>query len=352
MSDSEEAARQEPARPKQDLPPIEPPSAGFLLQLFVIPMVIVGIIVMVWLMFSWLAQMGNSPQDLVRDLRRLNKGSWQKALTLADLLRNPDYDQLKQDPQIARELAEILTGQLDAGRTDSESVSLRVFLCRALGEFRVSEEVVPVLLRAAVQEVDLVEIDVRRSALEALAIIATNNDPHELQSNAELIQVLLQASSERSPNNDEMQARAELRSRAAYALGTLGGDVSLDRLELLMDDAYPNTRYNAALGLARHGDVRSHRVLLEMLDPNNLESAHAEEHEVGKATKRLLVMKNGIRGSMQLAEQSQDDDDLSEITGALKAVLESDLKLFNSRARRGLRIQAEEALIFLKSRGA
>ena len=349
MSEPEPTTRPPSGRSKEDLPPIEPPSAGFLVQLFVIPMVIVGVIVMVWLMFSWLAHLGSSPQDLVRDLRRLNDASWQKALTLADLLRNPDYDELKQDPEIAHELAEILAAQLDDAQTHSEAVSLRVFLCRALGEFKVPDEVVPVLLRAAVQEASPVDIDVRRAALQALAIVASNNGQQELQMDAELMQILLKASRERSANSDEKQARAELRSTATYALGVLGGEQALDRLELLMDDAYPNTRYNAALGLARHGDFRSQRVLLEMLDPTNQESARPEEHEDAKASKRLLVLKNGIRGSMHLAEQNQVDD-LGDITRALTEVIESDLELFNTRTRRGLRIQAEEALIQMKSR--
>ncbi len=76
------------------LPPIEPPSASFLVQLFVIPMIIVGIIVVVWLMFSWLAHMGSNPHELVRDLKKPNEASWQRALTLADLLRNPAHEDL------------------------------------------------------------------------------------------------------------------------------------------------------------------------------------------------------------------------------------------------------------------
>ena len=44
-----------------DLPPVEPPSAGFLVQLFLVPALIVGIIVCVWLAFHWLAQLGNDP---------------------------------------------------------------------------------------------------------------------------------------------------------------------------------------------------------------------------------------------------------------------------------------------------
>ena len=52
-----------------ELPPVKAPSAGFLVQLFLIPMIIVSIIVMVWVLFSWIAHMGTDPRDLVRDLR-------------------------------------------------------------------------------------------------------------------------------------------------------------------------------------------------------------------------------------------------------------------------------------------
>ena len=40
-----------------NLPPVSPPTAGFLMQLFIVPMVIVVIIVMVCLMFNWLAHL-------------------------------------------------------------------------------------------------------------------------------------------------------------------------------------------------------------------------------------------------------------------------------------------------------
>lgn len=348
MSEPNSTPDLEPAR-KTELPPVEPPSAGFLIQLFVIPMMIVLIIVLVWLMFSWLAHMGSNPRELVRDLKRLNEASWQRALTLADLLRNPDYDELKRDPELAAELAQILEDQLDAGRRDAESVKLRVFLCRALGEFHVPSEVLPVLLKAATHEEDLTDIDVRRTALEALAILGTNNSTRELQANDELMQALLGASRERTQNSEERPLRAELRSTATYVLGVLGGQQSLDRLEVLMDDAYANVRYNAALGLARYGDIRSQRVLLEMLDPMNEQSAQSEQHEAGKLSKRLLVIKNGIRGAKQLAEQNQEDE-LSQLSRALETILESDLHMFNSRVRGGIRINAEDALIELRSR--
>ena len=52
--------------PDDSLPPVEPPSAAFLVQLFLVPGIIVAIIVCVWLSFHWLAHLGNDPQAYVR----------------------------------------------------------------------------------------------------------------------------------------------------------------------------------------------------------------------------------------------------------------------------------------------
>ena len=40
-----------------------------------------------------------------------------------------------------------------------------------------------------------------------------------------------------------------IRLRAAYVLGLVGGEKSLDRLAHLLDDPYPDVAYNAATGL-------------------------------------------------------------------------------------------------------
>ena len=45
--------RQPPPLP--DLPPVEAPSAGFVVQLFVIPAVVVAVVILVWLLFGKLA---------------------------------------------------------------------------------------------------------------------------------------------------------------------------------------------------------------------------------------------------------------------------------------------------------
>ena len=337
-----EEAPDKPPITEKPLPSVEPPSTGFLLQLFVIPFVIVTIIVMVYMMFSWVVHVGSNPQQLVRDLRTPNEASWQKAHTLANLLRDPDHDDLKSDPDMAAELANVLDTQLDQEHFDKRAIQLRVFLCRALGEFKVTE-VLPTIVKASTVERDPAEIDVRRTALEALAVFATNNGPEVLTSDEACMEALKTASRERTDVETEKQARGNLRSTAAYVLGVLGGDEALDRLVILLDDPYTNTRYNAAVGLCRHGDVRATPVLLEMLDPDNQASARDEKHDSGKDWKRLQVINTGIRGAGQLAEQHSLDE-MQEVAAALQRIVDSELAAFGSRVRHGIHLNAEEVL--------
>ena len=102
----------QPINPDDSLPPVEPPSAAFLVQLFLVPGIIVAIIVCVWLAFHWLAHLGNDPQAYVRTLRRANEGRWQAALNLANDLRGPNGSGLKADIKLASELGSILDDKL------------------------------------------------------------------------------------------------------------------------------------------------------------------------------------------------------------------------------------------------
>jgi len=337
----------EPVVDDKPLPPLEPPSAGFILQLFVIPMIIVTIIVMVWLMFSWIAHMGSNPEELVRDLKAANEASWQKALTLADLLRNPERSDLKRDTALGTELAGVLEKQIEAARFDENSIRLRMFVCRALGEFEVPE-VLPALVKAATTERDAAELDVRRTALEAIAVFANKNGSEPVIADQACMEALKKASRERTQVDAEKQARADLRSTAAYVLGVLGGPEALDRLVILLDDPYPNARYNAATGLCRHGDLRAIPVLLEMLDPDNQESGRGEASESGKAYKRLSVINNGIRAASQLI-QPHAAQDVQPVADALQGIVDSDLSSFNVRAAREIRRNAKEVLLSMQA---
>jgi HEAT repeat protein len=320
------------------LPPVQPPTIGFLLQLFFIPLIIVTAIVLVWGMFSWLAHMGSNPRDLVKDLRAMNDASWQSAYRLSEDLRNPEYAELKKDKELAGELAKLLEEHLDDARLDKSRLDMRVYLCRALGEFELVS-VANVLARAASQETDVKEIAVRRSAIEGLATLAGNIGEGEIRDHEAAMKALFAASKERD-TSDEAGKRDAIRSAAAYALGVIGGKEPLERLSQLLVDAKPNVRFNAATGLARHGDVRCLAVLIDMLDPNSETGVEGNLKEGLKIRQKLVILTSAIFAASRMVDAPKGED-LGDLEDALQ-------KLIDSKKPRAIRVKAKEALIVLR----
>jgi hypothetical protein len=198
----------QPTKPPENAPPlpkVEPPSAAFIIQLFLVPLAIVAVIVTLWMSINYLAFSGEDPEKLIAGIERLNDASWQKAATLADLLRNPRYDEIKRNPRIARRLGEALQKQLDDASLKPANIKLRIFLARAIGEFQVPDGL-PALIAAAQTEHDQNEprdpkrwtpreIDVRRAAIEAIAVLARIVGPETLQGHEELLDRLAEAAS-------------------------------------------------------------------------------------------------------------------------------------------------------------
>jgi HEAT repeat protein len=326
--------------PDRPLPPVEAPTGTFILQLFLIPLLIVTIVVMLWLGFSWLAHMGrDDPQKLVDAIQRGDDSSWQRAYELADLLRSPDpkYDALRTDKKLAQSLADLLDRDLEqvaTGKSGKPLAMRRMFLCRALGSFHITDGV-PVLLKAAKLERDPIESEVRLSAMEGLATLASNVGPDELCRNPEVMPTLLACSREQDDgsalppaSNDGTvtlyQPHREQRAVAAFALGVIGNEQALERLKQMLIDSYPNARYNAATGLARVGDDACVGVLKEMLDPDNDRSVRDENNDRDKAHKRTTVLINGIRATMLYAEANPAAD-LTGLKAALQEIADSPL---------------------------
>jgi len=326
------------------LPPVEAPTGTFILQLFLIPLLIVSIVVAVWLMVGWVAHMGrDDPQALARAIERGDTGSWQRAYELADLLRSPDskYDALRRDAAIAKSLANFLQRDMKEparGQTEEtrQIVMRRMFLCRALGLFKVPTGL-DVLVRAASEQRDPVEVEVRYSALEAIATLADNCGPATFENDERVMNVIFVAADaedstsapEPPPNEDGSptlyRPHAELRAVAAYALGVIGGEKAIEKLKAMLHDAYPNARYNAATGLARAGDADCERVLREMLDPNNDVAVRDEKYKDNQARKRTTVLLNGVKGTLILAERNPKAD-LSRLKDSLHKLTQSPLE--------------------------
>lgn len=275
-----------------DLPPVEPPSAGFLVQLFVVPLTIVACGLFVVWGFYWLAQMGNDPESYVRALRRNNEGRWQVALNFANDLRGPGGAALKNDPALAAELADILADEIASGRpagsghAAEQSQTLCAYLCRALGEFAVPEAAAPLIERAR----DVSNPVAAQAAVEALAVLASNLAAagRSLPDSAATVAALEAAS--------RSDTRA-LRSAAAYALGVVGGTTALDRLRELLDDGDDDVRFNAAVGIARHGGSAAWGTLGEMLDLPDVGSATTDDRRVAaERYRRAMVVVNALKG--------------------------------------------------------
>ena len=287
-----------PLSPDELLPPVEPPSAGFLVQLFLVPGLIVAIIVGVWLTFHWLAHLGQDPQAYVRTLRRDNEGRWQAALNLANDLRGPGGAELKADAALATELGRILDDESKSGRTGEQSRMLRVYLCRALGEFTCPEALPPLVSRAR----DVDQAQIARAAVEALAVIDGNLGKGDDAAAKERVDAVLAAS---------RSADAPLRSAAGFTLGVIGSGAPAagERLHGLLGDENDDVRYNAALALARLGDRGSLDTLEEMLsladDPAGADES-ADDLARSKRYKRALVVLNALRGLALLVDASSE----------------------------------------------
>ncbi len=319
--------------------PPTPTTPASSLQLLFIPLVLVAVTVLIWAILRWPTRETVTARDLARDLSRPGKSHWQQAYSLAELLRDPRHAKLKQDAALAADLAAMLQLQLDAAEMDANRIQLRIFLCRALGEFAVPA-VLPVLVQAGRQERGPAEIAVRRAALDALAAFASQAGAAALQNDDAVLQTFLAAAQDREQAATDSGQRAELRASAAFGLGVLGGAPALEELQRLLDDPSPNVRYNAATGLARHGQTAAIPVLLEMLQPENREAIADEPSATGRAWKQALVWTNAIRATRQLAQRNPNADCRS-----LAAAMES---LAGSAVPAHVASQSREALLELE----
>src|SRR5512145_723518 len=71
--------------PDDALPPVEPPSAGFIIKLFVVPALIVAVVVGVVLCFQWVAQTEVDVNSLLDAIDRNANNAWQCAHDLTKL---------------------------------------------------------------------------------------------------------------------------------------------------------------------------------------------------------------------------------------------------------------------------
>lgn len=275
------------------LPPIEPPSAKFILQLFVVPAVIVAAVVLFWFIIESLARTGEQDVDqIVGALRSSSQARFQKANDLANMLRMPQrYPKLKTNRELAQKLATLLNEQVAAADDSESAIRMRMFLCSALGEFHVDDGL-PALLNAARNDP---ERDVRRRAVNSIAVLAGElsklKPPVTVQAEG-----LVDALVDLAADQDEL-----IRSETAFALGVLAAAPDADlrlaaQLEELADDLYTDARFNAAAGLARLGHPRAAGAVAEMLAADSIAASLTGEKPLAEgADERTLAAQRAYK---------------------------------------------------------
>jgi hypothetical protein len=246
-----------------DLPPVEAPSAGFVVQLFVIPALVVVVVIIVWLLFGKLAGGERDAMEYVRQLRSPTGHAriGRVAFELASLIQNDA--KIGSDPVLLGELTDLLSHQLDR----NEDPELTKFVALALGAFRTLDakkengQTVDPLVPLARALDPKYETPIRIAAAASLAKQAGRmngelDDPHAIAA--------LGAAAATDP--------PELRQLAVYAVGFFGGPAATEILrQRLQGDEDRFVRYNAAVALARRGDPSAAKTLGEMLSSADLD---------------------------------------------------------------------------------
>jgi HEAT repeat protein len=212
-------------------------------QFFLIPLAVVGVTILVYVGFRSLLTDQRSPQDYLMEIQTGgNTRRWPAAYELSRLMADPAV-------RADRALGPALVKAFERAKDDPDP-KVRQYLALAIGRLD------PPLPEKAVADLKVAlndpDSEARIMAIWALGSSGDASVVPELQP--------LYASSD-----------AGIRKMVVYALGALPGEGQIGTLRTALEDAAPDVRWNAAVALARHGNVDSLPVLRQMLDRTYLE---------------------------------------------------------------------------------
>jgi len=363
---------QQPISPDQepridDLPPVEPPSAGFIVQLFLVPAVIVMVVVGVWVLFG---QIASSEQDMTRilaDLKTSNENRrWRAAFSMAQMLeadsqKGSESQQLAKNSEVANELTAILKETLAITNPASQDLEHQTFLARTLGWFDLPDVVLPALIdtmnsdvlpestNLADQQIRELQQGVRNSALTSVARMAGRlKERGSPLANEAISEAVISVSGDAEPSTRQL---------AAFTLGLISGDRVVARLESLLLDADKMTRINSAIALARHNSTAGFPIFKDVLeaaqqpiDPETIEGETDLDRKKNLQSAEfvlLLALQNSLEAISNLAESFTDEQRV-ELIGLITPISE-DLRSQSFSQISEVRHTAGKALTALNS---
>ncbi len=272
------------------------------LQFFVFPMAIVAVCVAVFVIFGLVAGESKGATDYLNEVRTGGATRrWQAAFELAKEL------QARKDPALADpRFVSLLVETFEQAKTDDPRV--RRYLALALGRLG-DKSAAPALIAAAgTGEGGEADPETRVYAIWSLGALA---DP-------QAVPVLVELA--RDPD-------AGLRKSALHALGAFATDDARAALATGLEDAVPDVRWNAALGLARQKDARAAAVLEQMLDRERLSQVEglrpdqAQEALLSAVAGAAALGDPGLRPALE--KLRAEDVDLKVREAAREALLGS-----------------------------
>jgi hypothetical protein len=255
-------------------------------QFFLIPLLVVGATVLVYLGFRSLLTEDRSAEEYLTDIRSGGTNRrWPAAYELSRMMSDPEFAK-KEQSVLAPELTKAFANSND------DDPRVRQYLALALG--RLAPPIPPDAKRLLIEALQDKDSQTRISAIWALGSTGDVTVAPEIER--------VYASGD-----------AGIRKMAVYALGSLPGDVGSATLIQALQDEQPDVQWNAAVALARHGRHEGVGVLRRMLDREYVQRTVTRQQQAQDEIDPVgEVMISGLRAIAALREST-----LSETVKAL-----------------------------------
>jgi hypothetical protein len=250
-------------------------------QFFLIPLLVVGATVLVYIGFRSLLTEDRSAQEYLTDIRSGGTNRrWPAAYELSRLMSDPEF--VKRDEALVA--PELIKAFAASGNDDPR---VRQYLALAIG--RLTPPIAPEGRRLLVEALADPDSQTRISAIWALGATRDATAVADIQ---------------RMYASDD----AGVRKMAVYALGSIPGDEGVATLVKALDDPQADVQWNAAVALARHGRHEATPVLRRMLDRDYVEHNVTRQQQATEEIDPVgEVMISGLRAIGALRESALSD---------------------------------------------
>ncbi len=227
-------------------------------QFFLIPLVVVGATVLVYVGFRSMVTSERTAEDYLNEIRSGGMArQWPAAFELSQLM---DRAEVRRDPSVAAALVKAFDGAQDG------DPRVRKYLALAIGRLDppLPHDAIAMLLKS-------LEQSDRPDQAWTPDVWARINGWTEPMNEARISVIwALGASGDASvvPRLQPLfqSPDAGIRKMVVYALGALPGENQIATLRTALQDEAADVRWNAAVALARHGNGEGIGVLQQMLD--------------------------------------------------------------------------------------